>query len=32
MGIMASGYAREKRRLMNMVNEIRSTGTALDIE
>lgn len=31
-GIMGSDYSRQKRRLMNLVNQIRSTGTALDVE
>jgi hypothetical protein len=31
-GIMASIYAQQKRRLMDLVNQIRSTGTSLDIE
>lgn len=32
LGISASQYATLKRRLMNLINEIRSAGAALDVE
>lgn len=31
-GIMDSDYARNKRQLMDLINQIRSTGASLDVE
>lgn len=31
-GIMNSDYARNKRQLMDLINQIRSTGASLEVE